>query len=147
MTSIMRRQPSVLDLGDWMNRFFEDRGLLPEARWFGDKEVLRVEQFTEGGALVVRAELPGIDPDKDVSISIHDGMLHLKAERQETSEQRDKDQYRSEFRYGMFERTIPLPAGVTGKDVTATYKDGILDVRIPQPETAEASTVSVVRLP
>lgn len=144
MTSIVRRQPGVLDLTDWMSRLFD------EPRWampFSDKDLLRVEQFTEEGALVVRAELPGIDPEKDVSISIHDGMLHLRAERQDTQEQRDKDQYRSEFRYGMFERTIPLPAGVTGKDVTATYKDGILDIRIPQPPQAETSTVSVVRLP
>lgn len=144
MTAIMRRQPGVLELSEWMSRLFD------EPRWampFGDKDLIRVEQFVEEGSLVVRAELPGIDPEKDVTISIHDGMLHLRAERQDSQEQREQDQYRSEFRYGMFERTIPLPAGVTGKDVTATYKDGILAVRIPQPAAAETSTVSVVRLP
>lgn len=142
MTSIVRRQPSVLDIGDWMNRFFEERHL-PEPRWalpFSDKDLLRVEQFTEGGEIVVRAEMPGIDPDKDVKISLHDGMLNIRAERQDRSEETTKEQYRTEFRYGMFERTLPLPAGVTGKDVKATYKDGILDVRIPLKEDTQPAT-------
>jgi HSP20 family protein len=147
MTTLMRRQHGPLDLADWMNRFFDDR-LLPERFGLLDKDLLRVEELTEGDTLVIRAELPGIDPDKDVEISMHDGLLHIRAERKESTERKDKAEYRSEFRYGMFERALPVPAGVTEKDVTATYKDGILEVRLPRTTTeAKSATVPVVRLP
>lgn len=144
MTTLVRRHP--LELGDWMSRFFDDR-LLPERFGLLDKDLLRVEEVTEGETLVVRAELPGIDPDKDVEISLHDGMLHIRAERRESTETRDKSEYRSEFRYGMFERTLPLPTGVRETEVSATYKDGILEVRLPRSTDAHSATVPVVRLP
>ena len=147
MTTMLRRQHGPLDLADWMNRFFDDR-LLPERFGLLDKDLLRVEELTEGDTLVIRAELPGIDPDKDVEISMHDGLLHIRAERKESTERKDKAEYRSEFRYGMFERALPVPAGVTEKDVTATYRDGILEVRLPRTTTeAKSATVPVVRLP
>jgi len=145
MATLSRRHPAALDLGDWMSRFFDDR-MLPA--WTGlERDLLRVEEFTEGDAIVIRAEMPGIDPDKDVEISMHDGMLHLRAERRESSETKEKSEYRSEFRYGMFERTLPLPAGIKEGDVTATYKDGILEVRLPKATGSTSSTVPVVRLP
>jgi HSP20 family protein len=100
---------------------------------------IRVEQFVDGNTLVVRAEVPGIDPEKDVDVSVADGMLHIKAEREEKSEQKSKNGYRSEFRYGSFTRTIALPPGAREEDVTASYKDGVLEVRAPAPEQAPAS--------
>ena len=92
---------------------------------------LRVEEFMDEGTLVVRAELPGIDPDKDVELSVANGVLHIRAQREEKTEKKDKDVYRSEFRYGSFVRNVPLPEGVKEDDVTASYKDGILEVRVP----------------
>ena len=145
MTALMRRH-APLDLSDWMSRFFDDH-LLTERFGILDKDLLRVEELADGDTLVVRAELPGIDPDKDVEISMHDGMLHIRAERRESSESKDKAEYRSEFRYGMFERTLPLPTGVTESEVKATYKDGILEVRLPRSTEARSATVPVVRLP
>jgi HSP20 family protein len=100
---------------------------------------IRVEQFLDGNTLVVRAEVPGIDPEKDVDVSVADGMLHIKAEREEKSEQKSKTGYRSEFRYGSFTRTIALPPGAREEDVTASYRDGVLEVRAPAPEQAPAS--------
>ena len=147
MTTLVRRQHGPLDLADWMSRLFDDR-LIPERFGLLDKDLLRVEELTDGDTLVIRAEMPGIDPDKDVEISMHDGMLHIRAERKESEESKGKAEYRSEFRYGMFERALPLPAGVTESDVTATYKDGILEVRLPRASAdAKGATVPVVRLP
>lgn len=147
--AMLTKRPSA-GLEDWVSQLFDER-------WFPGmalrealltKDSVRIEEFVEDDALVVRAEMPGIDPEKDVEISVHDGMLHMKAERKESSEHKDKSGYRSEFSYGMFERTLPLPAGVSDKDVTATYKDGILEVRVPMAKgTTEASKISVVRLP
>ncbi|MCV2395773.1 Hsp20/alpha crystallin family protein [Actinotalea sp. M2MS4P-6] len=111
-------------------------------------EPMRVEEVRDGEHLVVRAELPGIDPDKDVAITIDDGVLTISAERTARSEEKEKDSYRSEFHYGSFSRTLPLPSGATDADVTATYKDGVLEVRVPvpaEPPTPTARTVPVTR--
>lgn len=101
---------------------------------------MRVEEFVEGDALVVRAELPGLDPDKDVELTVSQGALHVRAERQEKSEQKTKEGYRSEFHYGSYSRSIPLPAGTKDEDVKASYRDGILEVRVPLGETKTPST-------
>ncbi|MCU1531951.1 MAG: heat shock protein Hsp20 [Arthrobacter sp.] len=107
---------------------------------------MRVEQFVDGNTLVVRAELPGIDPDKDLELSVTDGVLHLKAEREEKSEHKSKTGYRSEFRYGTFTRSFPLPDGVREEDITATYKDGVLEVRAPVRPTAPDTSARKIRI-
>jgi len=124
----------------------------PSWRWFdqlfrdGDGlRMITIEEFTEGDALVVRAEIPGIDPDKDVQISVADGMLQITAERTEKEEKTGRHFHRSELRYGSFGRGIPLPKGVDGATVTAEYKDGMLEVRVPLP--AGSTEVSTRRVP
>jgi HSP20 family protein len=116
------------DVPEMLRRFFETD---VEKGW------LRVEEYQDEGALVVRAELPGIDPEKDVDITVAKGILTIEASREETSEKKAKDAYRSEFRYGSFVRSIALPAGATEEDVTASYADGVLEVRVPVGETQE----------
>ena len=103
---------------------------------------LKIEEFEDDGHLVVRAEMPGIDPDNDVEITVSDQMLNLRAERRSETSSEDKKGYRSEFHYGMFSRSIRLPAGATGDDVTATYNDGVLEVRIPI-DTAEVTSKKI----
>ena len=73
---------------------------------------------------MVRADLPGIDPEKDVELTVSDGMLHIRAERREEEKREEKGYLRQELRYGSLSRTLPLPEGVTESDITATYKDG-----------------------
>ena len=101
---------------------------------FPDVEPLRVEEYREGDTLVVRAEMPGLDPDKDVSIEVVDGTLRIRAERRQETRAEEKGGYRSEFRYGSFSRTLPLPPGAREDDIAATYTDGILEVRVPLQE-------------
>ena len=107
---------------------------------------IKIEQFQEGNTLVVRAEVPGIDPDRDVDVSVSEGMLHIAVERQETSEHKSKAGYRSEFRYGRSARSIALPAGAKEEDITATYKDGVLEVRAPAPEVVTGETTKKIRI-
>lgn len=119
-------------------------------RWFeGDveKSWLRVEEFEEDKILVVRAELPDIDPEKDVDLAVVDGELRIRAQRQAKSEHKDKDSYRSEFQYGSFFRTVKLPPGASADDVTATYKDGVLEIRVPvaEPVAQPAAKIPVTR--
>ena len=128
MATLTRWEPFGLELPTWMTRLLDERPFMDVAF---DKTALRIEEFVEDGTLVVRAELPGVDVEKDVDISVSSGLLHIKAERTEKSEQKEKSFYRSEFRYGAFERTLPLPAGATLDDVKATYEGGVLEIRIP----------------
>jgi HSP20 family protein len=58
-------------------------------------------------------------------------MLHIHAERRQEQKVEDKDLYRSEIRFGAFTRSLPLPAGAGGKDVAASYKAGMLEIRVP----------------
>jgi HSP20 family protein len=129
--------PMVEQWPNWFGRL----GFPESWQQFLDAETIRVEEFREGDMMVVRAELPGIDPDKDVEVVVADGMLRIHAERTQRSttpandagEQQDtaKEHFRSEFRYGAFTRMLPLPVGASQTDVTATYTDGILEVRVP----------------
>ena len=107
---------------------------------------IRVEQYQEGSTLVVRAEVPGIDPDQDVDVSVSQGMLHIAVEKLEKSEHKSKEGYRSEFRYGATTRSVPLPAGAREEDITATYKDGVLEVRAPAPEVLPADMTKKIRI-
>ena len=113
------------DLLDWPFR--------PTETWqrlLGEDQV-KVEEYTDNGQLVVRAELPGVDPDRDVDISIENGHLCIRAERRQESTSKERDYRRSEIRYGSFSRVLPLPANAKESDIKATYKDGILEVRTP----------------
>lgn len=109
-----------------MRRFFD---ALPT--WFAPFETMRLEEEMLDDAFVVRAEMPGIDPEKDADIWIADGMLHIKAERRHEEREETEGKFRTEFSYGSFHRAIAVPRGTTADDVTATYKDGVLEVRLP----------------
>jgi HSP20 family protein len=159
MTELVPRGARVLepvedvDLFDRMfERMFEDwrnwlplrlplllgERLIPEDR-------IRVDEFDEDGALVVRAEIPGVDPDKDVEITVSDHMLHIRAERRSKEEKEEKSYRRHELRYGSFTRTIPLPEGTSESAVKASYKDGILEVRVPEPKPEPMKKVPIAR--
>ena len=140
MSELALRDP--LGIFDWSPRLLD----WPTRMFDFDPEVatMRVEEFVENQSLVVKIEIPGIDPDKDIDIKVTDGRLRVQAKRSEESEHRSKDSYRSEFHYGLFVRDIALPLGVNRDDVTASYKDGVLTVRVPMPEVKEAiSTIPV----
>ena len=109
------------------------------------RRMIKVEEFTEDGTLVIRAELPGIDPDKDVEITIEGEVLHIAAHRREEEEKTERAFHRKEFRYGSFTRSLALPEGADASTVSATYVDGVLEVRVPLPE--EPPKESAYRVP
>jgi len=98
---------------------------------FGDVEPARIEQFTSNGDLVIRAEMPGIVDDDDISVSIAGDKLTVSAKRVQHSEASDEGSFQSEFRYGAFSRTVTVPPETSPDDITAEYVDGILEVRVP----------------
>jgi HSP20 family protein len=100
---------------------------------------MRLEEFADDGHLVVRAELPGVDPDKDIEITVEGGSLTISGERRSQIKSEQKGRHFSEMQYGSFSRTIPLPEGVSEKDVTASYREGILEVRLTLAQPAPAT--------
>lgn len=93
---------------------------------------IRVEEMVDDGQVVVRAELPGVDP-ADVEVVVDGDVLTITAQRHEHTENRIAHGYRSEFRYGTSTRQVRLPHGTTAEVVSATYRDGVLEVRMPAP--------------
>jgi HSP20 family protein len=127
MANLLRRVG--VDVPEPVRRFFE-----------GDLDSwLRVEEYQEGDTLVVKAEVPGIDPEQDVDITLAGNQLNMSVRREEKSEHKGKHGYRSEFRYGTFSRTVTLPPGVNEQDLRATYNDGVLEVRIPIPAEPDSA--------
>ena len=97
---------------------------------------------------VIRAELPGIDPDKDVELTVIDGILRINAERRVESKTEDKGYLRHELHYGSLTRTLPLPDGIKEADITASYKNGILEIRVPvleQPPEREPKKIAITK--
>lgn len=92
---------------------------------FGGQSI-RLEDCMNDGRYEVRAELPGIDPAKDVDVTAHDGVLTIRAQRSENR----KSDGRSEFSYGSFVRSVTLPPGANERDINVAYRDGILTVSV-----------------
>lgn len=113
---------------------FPEFGLLGNLGHQG-ADMIRVEEFLEDDRLVVRAEIPGIDPENDIEVTISHGALHIDVMREQKAEHKERDGFRTEFRYGSFSRTIPLPAGTYETEVKATYDNGILEIRLPVAKT------------
>jgi HSP20 family protein len=131
-TPARRERPMFAELVDWLEGGFPSLPVRP----FAGSHVMRVEDYVEGDQYVLRAELPGIDPDNDVELTVDNGVLTIKAERREEK----KESGRSEFRYGAFTRSVTLPAGADEDAVTALYNDGILEVRVPIKEAKGPET-------
>ena len=115
------------DLLDWLDSPWS--AVLP----FGPAHTFRVEYYTEDGTYTIRAELPGLDPEQDVEVTVKSGMLTIHAERREETKQ---DRH-SEFKYGSLTRSVTLPEGTDPDKITASYDKGILKVTIPVPGKAK----------
>lgn len=117
------------ELRSFFDRFpWEER---PEFEFTPTTDVVR-----ENGSLVVTAELPGIDPEKDVQIMLDGDVLVIKGKKVAEKEMTEKDRYMRERHFGSFERRLPLPDGVDPDSIAATYDKGVLTVRVPMPVAA-----------
>lgn len=138
MTTLARRSSSPMsDLLDWL-----DSSTPLGVRGLGLAPYVRVEDFTEDDTYVLRAEMPGIDPEKDVTLDIQDDVLTIRGERRE--EEHTKGHH--ELHYGAFARSVRLPRDVDPDAVQATYTDGVLEVRVPSRQSGqEPKRIQVTR--
>lgn len=109
-----------------------------EANWAPAVDVFE----TDEGALVVNAELPGVDA-KDVNITLEDGVLTIAGERKFEGVSDKARVYRTERAYGSFRRSFSVPRTVDGGAVTAEQKDGTLRITLPQKEEAKPQRIAI----
>ncbi len=119
MGDFMRNLP--FEVPEQLRRFLQGEG----GAW------LRAEEYRDGSVMVVRVEVPGVDPERDIDITISGRTLTIEARREEESFRETKGDYRTEFHYGALTRSFQLPAGVNEDDIQASYNSGILEVRVP----------------
>ena len=101
-----------------------------------------VEMFETDGEVVVKAELPNVDP-KQVDITVTNDAITLRGETKHEEEQKGRNYYTRELRYGTFTRTLPLLTEVKSGEAKATYKDGVLEVKIPKSDRVKPTSVKV----
>lgn len=101
-----------------------------------------VDMFEKEEALVIKAELPGLDKN-DIDVNIEDGKLTLSGERKSESEVEEDKFYRRERTYGKFVRTFTLPADIDPDKIAAEFKDGVLKIEIPKPEEKKPRQITV----
>jgi HSP20 family protein len=102
-----------------------DRDDLTQAAW-----VPRIEVLDRDGAMVVRAELAGLEPD-DIVVNVENGTLSIWGERQQEQREKRDGIVRTERAYGTFFRAIPLPDSADEDNITATFRNGVLELVIP----------------
>jgi HSP20 family protein len=134
MSTLLHRDPKTIvpDLVDWFEEpFLTLRPYLAQP--------IRLEEYVEDDKYVIRAELAGIDPAKDVEVMVGSGYLTIRAERSDKT----SGKHRSEFRYGSFSRTISLPVNADEDAVTASYHDGILEISVGLKTEQKASAKKI----
>jgi len=136
MTQLVRYQPwSLAGLERQIEGLF---GALPYRSWVLPARTGQwapaCDVFSRDGDLVVELDLPGIDPGKDVQVTVQDGTLCISGERHRphADDGGDGGYAWRDWRYGPFERGFTLPEGATGEGITASYRDGVLEVVVPK---------------
>jgi HSP20 family protein len=92
--------------------------------------------------LVVKAELPGMDP-KDINISLSNGLLTITGEKKQEKEEKDENYHLIERSYGSFTRSVRLPREVQSDKITASFKNGVLRVTLPKSEEAKKKEIKI----
>ena len=118
----------VRSVGDSpISEFFRWLDLNRPSRLSDVPHYIPVESYTGDGRYVVRADLPGVDPEEDIEVKLDGDVLTIHGERREE----EHGDGHSEVRYGSFTRSLRLPKGADANDVTARYDAGVLTVSMP----------------
>ena len=128
------------EMDDLFARFFED---WPLARAFrGGRWWPAVDMVDEVDKLLIKAELPGLDKD-DIDITVEGNTLIISGQKKEQAEEKGRDYYCAERRYGSFRRELPLPSGVDTDKIEASYRDGVLNLTLPKTERAKGKRIEI----
>jgi HSP20 family protein len=147
--AMVRWEPfrDLFSLQERMNRLFDEsyrgRSAGSEEDWaLGGAWAPAVDIYERDGNLVLKAELPGLDP-KDVDIRVENNVLTLRGQRKFENEVKRESFHRVERSYGSFSRSFTLPSTVDTDKVKADFKDGVLQVTLPTREEAKPKQIAI----
>jgi HSP20 family protein len=145
--AIVRWEPfrNLVSIQDRMNRIFDEafRGREADEDWaLGGSWAPPVDIYEQDGNLVLKAELPGVDP-KDVDVRVENNVMTLRGERRFDDEVKRESYHRVERAYGTFSRSFTLPSVVDTGSIKAEYKDGVLRVMMPKREEAKPKQIAI----
>jgi HSP20 family protein len=148
--AIVRWEPfrDLLSLQDRMNRLFDEsyrstqRGGTEDEWALGGSWAPAVDIYEQGTDIVLKAELPGVDP-KDVDIRLENNVLSLRGQRKLESEVKRESYHRVERSYGTFSRSFTLPTVVDQAQIKAEFKDGLLRLTLPKREEAKPKQIQI----
>jgi HSP20 family protein len=126
-----------------MDRLFERflEPMWPEMPTLGEWEP-KLDVAETKDSVTVKAELPGVE-QKDIAVSLQEGVLTIKGEKETEKEENDKQYHRVERSHGAFYRAVRLPAAVEAGTVTATFKDGVVTITLPKAPQAKGTAIPV----
>jgi HSP20 family protein len=142
MATLVRWEPfrEVAALQNEMSRFMN--GLLEGNGRTNQAWVPALDVWETENDIVYALDLPGIPEDK-ISVELDEGALTISAERERTQEESDERFYRFERRFGTFARTFGVPQGVSESDITADFKNGVLEVHVKKPEQPKPKRIQI----
>jgi HSP20 family protein len=135
-------QNRMEELFDRLSERFFGPGERERSLWGTEAWMPALESHVEGENLIVKADLPGIDP-KEVSISVMGNQLTIEGERKREEKKEEKDYLYRELAYGKFSRTMTLPEGVDTEKIKANYKNGVLEITMPAPKQLGSKKVQI----
>jgi HSP20 family protein len=104
---------------------------------------LAVDVVENKDAFIVKASIPGINPD-DLEVSYADDTLTIKGEIKSDNEVKDNQYHLRERRYGSFSRSISLPTKIKGDAIEASYQNGVLSLRLPKAEEVKPKRIAIM---
>ena len=141
MPARMRDWPLGHLFDDIFESLDDEFGHLP-ARWAGTHFVPTIDVAEDEGAMTLMAEVPGMGRE-DLDVTVEDGVLTIRGEKKEEKTSEGTAFRRVERRFGQFERRIRLPEHIDAEKIEATYKDGVLRLRMPKTEAAKPKAIPI----
>lgn len=129
------------DVDRFFDTFFQTRGgdAGGHRRWVPAMDLVETDD-----SLVLKADLPGLS-EEDVTVEVDDNVLTVSGERRAEHERKEDGYHRIERSFGHFSRSVTVPEGIDEDKVTASFNDGVLEVRIPKPEERRPTRISIGR--
>jgi len=126
---------------EMFERFFPS---WPGPRWFGEERgwAPAVDMIDRKDEVVLRADLPGLE-QKDIEVTVTDGMLTIRGERKAEKEQKEEEFYCCERWAGTFARSLALPTGVEAEKIRASFRNGVLEVHLPKTKEAKEKKIEI----
>lgn len=129
------------DVDDLFNNFFGSRGWLPGTT-FGQGFTPAFDVSETEEDLIVKAELPGVDPDQ-IEVNLSGNTLTVKGEKKEEREEKTENMHRIERSFGSFSRSISLPCEIKEDKIEANFKNGVLNLKLPKAESTKKRSIKI----